>query len=485
MLMKARVFPALKGRGPYHQMRDMAGPPRSSIAMLSRVIDSLLIVGGLWLLTFIYAQRWNDYYTQAMVWAVGLFFFFAQTQDLYRSWRGASMRQETVRIWVAWLTVSLGLLFLAFVTKKTGEFSREVILSWFALVPLLLTLWRGVMLVLVGYLRERDINTRTVAIVGARELGADLARTILESPWMGLRPIGFFDDRARTGARPLVDEPVQVVGNLNHLVKLAGEGNIDLIYITLPLRAEERIRELIAKLSDTTASVYMVPDCFVSDLMGATWSNVGELPTVSVFETPFYGVDGWVKRVEDFILASLILLIAAVPMLLIALGIKLTSPGPILFKQYRYGLRGDKFEVWKFRTMSVCEDGDDIKQATKCDTRVTGFGAFLRKTSLDELPQFINVLQGSMSIVGPRPHAVVHNEQYRKLINGYMLRHKVKPGITGLAQINGLRGETDTLDKMQQRVECDLAYIRHWSLWLDLKIIFMTALRGFIGQNAY
>jgi putative colanic acid biosynthesis UDP-glucose lipid carrier transferase len=172
-------------------------------------------------------------------------------------------------------------------------------------------------------------------------------------------------------------------------------------------------------------------------------------------------------------------------MIVIAIAIKLTSPGPVLFKQKRYGIKGEQIEVWKFRSMTVCENGDDIKQATVNDTRVTPLGAFLRRTSLDELPQFINVLQGSMSVVGPRPHAVAHNEYYRKQIQGYMLRHKVRPGITGLAQINGCRGETDTIDKMEARVHHDLEYLRQWSLWLDLKIVFITIFKGFVGKHVY
>jgi putative colanic acid biosynthesis UDP-glucose lipid carrier transferase len=229
----------------------------------------------------------------------------------------------------------------------------------------------------------------------------------------------------------------------------------------------------------------MVPDLFVFDLFHANWSSVAGMPVVSVYEDPFFGIEGGIKRLEDVLLGSLILLMVSPLMLLIALGVKLTSPGPVLFKQRRYGLNGQVVEVWKFRSMTVCDDGDRVVQAKKNDARVTPFGAFLRRTSLDELPQFINVLQGQMSIVGPRPHAVAHNEEYRNMIQGYMLRHKVKPGITGWAQVNGWRGETDTLDKMQSRVDCDLAYVRNWSLWLDIKIIIKTVFKGFVGNNVY
>jgi putative colanic acid biosynthesis UDP-glucose lipid carrier transferase len=206
---------------------------------------------------------------------------------------------------------------------------------------------------------------------------------------------------------------------------------------------------------------------------------------VSIFENPFYGVDGMVKRASDLLLACLALAALGLPMAVIALAIKLGSPGPVFFRQRRYGLDGREILVWKFRSMRVCEDGAQVTQATKHDARVTPLGALLRKTSLDELPQLFNVLDGSMSLVGPRPHATAHNEQYRGLIHGYMLRHKVKPGITGLAQVSGWRGETDTLEKMQRRVECDHRYIREWSLWLDVKILFQTVLVVLSRKNAY
>ncbi|MGE5467691.1 MAG: exopolysaccharide biosynthesis polyprenyl glycosylphosphotransferase, partial [Ignavibacteria bacterium] len=212
---------------------------------------------------------------------------------------------------------------------------------------------------------------------------------------------------------------------------------------------------------------------------------VAGIPVLAVCETPFYGVNRLLKRASDLALAGAILLLVGPLMLAIALAIKRTSPGPALFKQRRYGLDGAEIVVYKFRTMTVCEDGAEIRQATRDDPRITPLGAFLRRTSLDELPQFINVLQGRMSVVGPRPHAVAHNEMYRKLISGYMLRHKVKPGITGWAQVNGHRGETATLDRMQARLDFDLAYLRHWSLRLDLEIVVKTVFVVWQKNNAY
>lgn len=277
-----------------------------------------------------------------------------------------------------------------------------------------------------------------------------------------------------------------IVGDFQELLQRAQRGEIDHIYITLPLRAEKRINQLIRELADSTVSVNIVPDFFTFNLMQSKLSSVKGIPVVSVFDTPLNSsLDGSVKRLEDLLLCAIILPIIAIPMLIIAIAIKITSPGPVIFKQMRYGVKGEQIEVWKFRSMSVCENGDSIKQATANDSRVTPLGGFLRRTSLDELPQFLNVLSGTMSVVGPRPHAVAHNEYYRKQIQGYMLRHKMKPGITGLAQISGCRGETETIDKMERRIHHDLEYIRQWSVILDLKIVVLTIFKGFVGQQAY
>ena len=251
------------------------------------------------------------------------------------------------------------------------------------------------------------------------------------------------------------------------------------------MASQPRIHKLLSELRDTTASIYFVPDIFTFDLIQARMDSIHGIPVVAVCETPFYGVSGLLKTLSDYLLAAVSLVLICPLLLGIALGIKLSSPGPVLFKQRRYGLDGKQISVYKFRTMTVLEDGDQIRQATRDDGRITPFGRFLRRTSLDELPQFINVLQGRMSIVGPRPHAVAHNEMYRKLIDGYMVRHKVKPGITGWAQVNGLRGETETVEKMRERIEYDLAYLRNWSLRLDLKILLRTILLVFRDRSAY
>jgi len=276
-----------------------------------------------------------------------------------------------------------------------------------------------------------------------------------------------------------------VRGTLPQLIAEAKHGDFDEIFIALPMRAEMKTKILVQALADTSTQVQYVPDIFTFNLINSRIRDIGGIPVISVYDTPLDSVGRVLKRFEDIALSTLILALIAVPMLCIAAVVKLSSPGPVLFRQRRYGLNGEEIMVWKFRTMTVCEDGNDVRQATRGDTRITRVGSFLRKTSLDELPQFINVIHGTMSIVGPRPHAVAHNEMYRNEIEGYMQRHLVKPGITGWAQINGWRGETDTTEKMQKRVEYDMHYIRNWSIWFDLKIILLTILRGFVGRNVY
>jgi putative colanic acid biosynthesis UDP-glucose lipid carrier transferase len=472
----------------------MIRPHHSKLALLYRMMDSIWISGSLWLVSICFASPWQRYYSAAVVLAIIAFYHFAEMKDLYRSWRSTSLLAEVWQVSALWLKVVAALLLIAGATDWVRAYSRQVILTWFAVVPPILTVWRLLARQCLRELRKRGYNTRRAAIAGTGDLAMNLAYQILTTPWMGIRLLGFYDEEksigcptalASFGTKLADGESVEVEGSLDDLVRDARSGKVDLVYMAFPMREETRMRELIARLADTTASVYMVPGVFTSDLLRSRWIDIAGIPAVSVFESPFYGVEDWAKRIEDVVLSSLILPVIALPMIFIAIGVKLSSAGPALFKQRRYGLDGREIVVWKFRTMTVCEDGLEVPQAKRNDSRMTPFGAFLRRTSLDELPQFINVLQGRMSIVGPRPHAVSHNELYRKQIPGYMLRHKVKPGITGWAQVNGWRGETDTLGKMQKRVEYDLYYINHWSLWLDLKIVLLTLLTGFVGKNAY
>lgn len=458
----------------------------SAITVMQRIADAGWIAVAHYIACRLYPQDWTEQNTMAVAAAVLIFHLVAETNGLYRSWRTAKMRQEGMHVLVTWFIVVPVLLGLAFITKSSAHHSRFISVVWFAVTPVLLLIWRFFVRTVLMELRRRGKNSRTVAIAGVTRMGERLAENILKDPYSGMQLVGFYDDRSRGRCHALQgDWGDGFAGDLDQLVDDARKGALDYIYITLPLRAEPRINDIVRRLADTTATVHVVADFLVFDLLHAQWSTVGDIPVVSIFDTPFHGVGGWLKRLEDVVIGTVILTIIALPMMAIALGVKLSSPGPVLFRQRRYGLNGKEIRVLKFRTMSVCEDGPNIKQATRGDSRITRFGAFLRQTSLDELPQFLQVVTGEMSIVGPRPHAVAHNEMYRHQIHGYMLRHKVKPGITGWAQVNGWRGETDTVDKMERRVEHDLEYIHNWGLAWDLKIIFLTVFGSKKRENAY
>jgi len=465
--------------------KGLIRPLASQLQSFNRALDSALIFGTLYLSLWNYQQALTTEYLLMCLVAIVLFSIFAENQGIYHGWRGAPMFDEAVRMFLAWLMAYGMVISAIYIGQPAFEFSPEVLELWLPLTPLTLVSLHASRRTFMAFLRKSGLNTRSYAILGANSLGLQLLQALSDMPWLGYNFAGFFDDRVQGVDDRLDGEARPIVGNFNELLLQAQSGDIDHIYITLPLRAEKRISQLIQELADSTVSVNIVPDFFTFNLIQSKWSNVKGIPVVSVFDTPFSDFDGLVKRIEDLLLCAIILPLIALPMLVIAVAIKLTSPGPVIFKQKRYGIKGEPIEVWKFRSMSVCENGDNIKQATANDSRVTPLGAFLRRTSLDELPQFLNVLSGSMSVVGPRPHAVAHNEFYRKQIQGYMLRHKVKPGITGQAQINGCRGETDTIEKMQARVHHDLEYLRRWSLWLDIKIVFMTIFKGFVSKQAY
>jgi putative colanic acid biosysnthesis UDP-glucose lipid carrier transferase len=375
-----------------------------------------------------------------------------------------------------WIAIVGLLVLLGWASRTLGAFDPRVLVAWALVTPAALFAAHR----LVPRLLAAEGLRKTAVIAGANDLGRGLAARLRSNPLYGVRLAGFFDDRA--GDR--IQEQ-KVLGSIGSLADYVRQHNVDIIYIALPMASQPRILKLLEELRDTTASIYFIPDIFVFDLIQARVDSIGDLPVVAVCETPFYGFNGVLKRISDYVLATAALACLAPLMIAIAIGVKLSSPGPVLFKQRRYGVDGRQIYVYKFRSMRVTEDGDQVKQATQNDPRVTKFGAFLRKSSLDELPQFINVLQGRMSVIGPRPHAVAHNELYRKLIRGYMIRHKVRPGITGLAQVNGYRGETETVEKMKMRIEYDLAYLRQWSLLLDLQILLKTILVVLKKQNAY
>lgn len=460
---------------------------------LVRVIDSCIVLMSLWLTIVLLKQHWpgeydwSDLYLTYGFSGLLLFQFFAEYNEVYYSWRGAALSNQLFRIIGSWLLTLLTMMLLFFFSRAVVDTSRLAIGIWSIATLLLLTLFHASYHYFVRIARPAERHTLSVGIVGSNPLGQRLLDTFTSMPALGYQFIGYYDDRKHEEGRRLSCADDQLRGGLEQLYQDARQGKVEAVFVTLPMAAEKRVRAIMDKLGDTTATVFYVPDLFAFNLVSSRCVMIRGIPCFSVYGSPFdqEPLDGMLKRAEDILLSALILCLIALPMLLIAIGVKLSSPGPILFKQRRYGVDGSAIDVWKFRTMTVCENGPTVTQATRNDPRIKPYGAFLRKYSLDELPQFFNVLQGRMSIVGPRPHAVAHNELYRKEISQYMLRHKVKPGITGLAQVSGCRGETDTIEKMERRVAYDLRYIQNWSLLLDLKVIFLTIFQVFRDPNAY
>jgi putative colanic acid biosynthesis UDP-glucose lipid carrier transferase len=461
-------------------------PHRSGWDLVHNALDFGSVFGSFWLLTSLAGHGLGERdFALGLIGAL-VFMLLGQATGLYHPRKSPDIRSELGAIAGTWFVTTFVLLALGFLTRYGESFSRARVLAWVITAPLFVTASRLAVRLARRSARRHGIGIRRVAIAGYNRLGLEVARGLVEgADGSTLELVGFYDDRAsdRLPARHAGIPGLK--GRLSQLVEASRSRELDMILVTLPMRAEGRIQSLLDGLSDTTCSVYLVPDFFVFELLHSKWLTVGGLPAVSLFESPFYGVDGTVKRCLDLLLATLALAVAALPMAVIAMLIKLTSPGPVLFAQRRYGLDGREIRIWKFRSMTVCDDGPRVKQATKDDPRITPLGRVLRRTSLDELPQLFNVLAGTMSLVGPRPHATAHNEEYRKLIRGYMLRHKVKPGVTGLAQVEGCRGETDTLDKMRRRVEFDHRYIRDWSVLLDFRILRKTLWVAWRQPEAY
>lgn len=439
-------------------------------------LEPFILVLTIWMTGFYFEGNLSGAY---LILSLIVFFItFPGKSRLSLSWQSMVGNVLLSWIWTATLLIATATL-----TGYHTEFPRQAVLVWLLGAPMAQIGAHFLLRVAAKYLVQLQGAPRKAIIVGMNEPGVALASRVGETPYSRIEFVGFFDDRDLGRLDASAD--FRMLGTLAELPKYVRSKDIQFIYFSIPMVSQHRILRVLDELKDTTASIFFVPDMFFTDLIQGRAGSVCGMPVISVCETPFTGLAGVVKRVSDVVL-SLIILVLILPILLgVALAVKWGSPGPAIFRQRRYGLDGKEIVVYKFRSMRVTEDGASVQQATKYDSRITPFGAFLRKTSLDELPQFINVLQGRMSIVGPRPHAVAHNEMYRKLIKGYMVRHKVKPGVTGWAQVNGYRGETETLEKMQGRIDCDLDYLRHWSLRLDLYIIFRTVRLIFGDSKAY
>lgn len=457
-----------------------------AISLLTRAMDIIIVLLAGWVA---YLLRFNHVtlpppYLSALV--AGLVFtsvvfsFF----NIYASVRGEGFIRHIVTLLQAVCVMALMLAGLSFFTKSGPEFSRTWFISWMSLTFFLLILFRCGLLLILRFMRARGLNERRVMIMGAGELGIKFAISVQQALWTGFRIVAFMDDQA--DKKPKVIHHIPVIQTPQQLSSYLTKNGIDEIWLALPLRAEARVKEILFELRHHTITTRFVLDIFGLDLLNHSITDVAGFPVLNIRSSPMTGINRMIKAMEDKIIAAIILVFITPLLIILAVGVKLSSRGPVFFKQQRLGWDGRIINIYKFRTMyEHSEEEGQITQATLDDKRVTAYGRFLRKTSLDELPQFINVLQGRMSIVGPRPHALAHNEIYKNSIHTYMQRHHVKPGITGWAQVNGWRGETDTLTKMQKRVEYDLFYINNWSLGFDLKIIFLTFFRGFFNRNAY
>ncbi len=384
---------------------------------------------------------------------------------------------------IRWAVLVAALLALGYVTKFSETYSRRVVVTWVLLTPVLLV---GLSLLLQAITRRLMTDAaqlRRAVFLGCTQASQELAQRLARHTELGIAVAGFFDDRGsdRLGCA----KSAQLLGRFADVPSFVKSRDIDVIFVAIPPGQVGRMRELVHELGDTTASIYYLPDVYGFDLIQQRTGELLGFPVVAMCETPFHGYRGLVKRLMDVIVAGLALVVLSPVLLGVAWAVKRSSPGPVIFRQRRYGLDGREINVYKFRTMTVCEDGDKVVQASRADRRVTPIGRHLRRWSLDELPQLFNVLQGSMSLVGPRPHAVAHNEEYRKLIKRYMVRHKVLPGITGLAQVRGCRGETTRVEDMEARVLFDLEYMRNWSPLLDLQILLATAFAVIRTDRAY
>lgn len=447
----------------------------SYVSILQRSCDIFAIYGALYIVFNLNSIEITHQAMLVFLCMLSLFQLIGGLTDFYRSWRGISLFNELIACLKNVLMSSC--LLLPFVWFYS-DINVALLIQYFCSVLFLMGIMRVFVRLIYAISFKIFKKSRNVIVIGDSSKALKLFNDLKKSEWIGFNPFGVFSFNSNYNT-------ADYNGTADHAIEIIQNQDINQVYIVTTQQNIEQVDNLLKLLSDTTCSTVIVPELFSYDFLYSRVEDINGTPIIPIIDTRIKGINIFLKRVEDICVASVILLMISPLLLCIAVAIKLNSKGPVFFKQVRYGLNGKPILVYKFRSMSVMENGPEVKQAVKNDPRVTKVGAFLRKTSLDELPQFINVILGNMSVVGPRPHAAAHNEEYRKLITGYMLRHKVKPGITGLAQIRGWRGETDTLDKMEKRVECDLEYIRTWSLLLDLKIIFLTVFKGFINKAAY
>lgn len=474
-------------------MRRSAGLFRNYNPLFSLIQKSLDIAGVLacWgILTFRHVGSFPLPYQVASLLIVSLMVLIYPLAGAYQSIRMGTLAQELPALFRAWSLVVLSLITISFATKTSAIFSRETFFIWTLGGLLLQILIHWGTRVSFHQIRTQGLNTRNALLIGSGLPLFNFYNTLLQNPELGIRVVGWISCGTHAGVTDESGSSLKgfpkFLGKLDEIPAIVKHHQVDLLYLALPLEETSRITEVVRRTIPLSVDVSWVPDLSSFQLVHHGLREIAGQPILCLSDSPLDGVSRIVKTLEDYLLASLILLLTTPLLLLISLGVKISSPGPVLFKQKRGGLNGREFLVWKFRTMKVhTEDEGKVTPVARNDSRVTSFGAFLRKTSLDELPQFFNVLQGTMSIVGPRPHAIEHNEKFREELEAYMMRHRIKPGITGWAQVNGWRGSIHHTDQLKARLDFDLYYINNWSIWFDFKIIVLTLFRGLIHKDAY
>jgi len=469
-------------------MNDLTVKNAFGLEFLMRLMDVMALwIAAQFVTQFYFMTTLNaiaPVHTVLLYFCCGLAFFIFPQFELYTSWRGRKMPSMCASLAAAWAFILLTGLFVSFLIHRIGDLSRLWLGYWYITGIIFLTTYRMLVYSALRFLRTKGFNNKRVVIVGYGPVGREMHRRALQQEWYGYEVKAIHSTYPNDAYLPS-DPSIARIGSMQEILDYVAANAVHEIWITLPMQASEHLHELEYLLRNALVDIRWVPDMMGMRMLSNKVIEFLGMPAVDLNRPISSGVGGIFKTMFDKVFSILALTLLAPLMITIAIAVKLSSDGPVFFRQDRLGLNGKKFQIYKFRTMKVHDEGKKVTQATKNDPRTTRLGQFLRRTSLDELPQFLNVLFGDMSVVGPRPHALQHNEMYKDILDFYMLRHRVRPGITGWAQIHGLRGETDTVEKMNKRVKFDLQYIQNWSLWLDLRIIVWTAFKGWTSKHAY
>ena len=464
------------------------------LSVLSRIIDIAKVALGAVLAAALHNGKWlwlDDMQNVSLAFDCLLVVVFFPALGIYQSWRGKPLMDLLFRVCGGWVMVETTGVLISFSLHRSDLLSRLWLAYWAVATIVLLIVTKTLVYTILKGLRREGFNHKAVAIVGGAPYGKFLIEQMRIRPDAGFSPVVVYDEDAAIDPYQDPDaveaiEGVPVEREFATMIQLVRGRAIKELWLALPISKEKTIHRFVMELRNDFVNIRFIPDVRSLTLFSQPMVDLLGVPAINLAASPITDLRVLPKRVFDRLFAFGALTALAPLMLVIAVMVKLSSPGPVFFRQKRKGIDGNQFEIYKFRSMKLhAETAGKITQATRRDPRITAVGAFLRRTSLDELPQFINVLRGEMSVVGPRPHALEHDDIYKDLVKGYMHRYRIKPGITGWAQINGYRGETDRIEKMMGRVKLDLYYMQNWTFWLDIKIVVLTLWKGFVGSNAY